>query len=90
MTISLAAQLQRLHADSVRVSATLMAMAGADPVPVGDGVVFWTFANTGEHATIDDAVARIGAHPAVRKLVDEYESITQQMIATERRIATNR
>lgn len=82
------AKLKELHNDSVRVATTLMTMAGADPVHVGDGVVFWTFANTGEHATIEDAVKRIGAHPSVYRLVVEYNAISRQMIAAERFIAS--
>lgn len=77
--------LLELHNESVRIAAHLMTMAGADPVRVNDDVVFWTFANTGDHATIEDAIARIGAHPAVGKLVEEYRSVTAEMMALERR-----
>lgn len=81
------AHLKKLHNESVRLSASLMSMAGADPEPIGDSVVFWTFANTGEHATIDAAISRIGAHPAVQKLVSEYHEVTSQMVDTERYIS---
>lgn len=77
--------LQSLHHESVRIATTLMSMAGADPIPFNGDVLFWTFANTGEHATIDAAIARIGAHPAVGKLVEKYRRVTDAMIALEQR-----
>lgn len=80
-------QLRELHNESVRIAATIMSTAGADPVAVVDGAVFWTFANTGEHATITDAIRRVGAHPSVFKLVEAYHEVSLQMIATERLLA---
>ena len=76
-----------LHSESVKIAKSLMKMAGAEPEYVTDGAVFWTFANTGEHATVEAAVARVGAHPAVQKLVREYDDITRRMIALEQYIA---
>lgn len=78
--------LKALHNESVRIAAHLMTMAGADPTRVNDDVLFWTFANTGEHATIDAAIARIGAHPAVATLVEEYRRVTAEMMALEQRV----
>lgn len=78
--------LLELHNESVRIAAHLMTMAGADPIRVNDDVLFWTFANTGEHATIDAAISRIGAHPAVAKLVEEYRRVTTEMMALEQRV----
>lgn len=78
--------LQSLHHESLRIATTLMSMAGADPIPFNGDVLFWTFANTGEHATIDAAISRIGAHPAVAKLVEEYRRVTTEMMALEQRV----
>ena len=75
-----------LYSESVKIAKSLMTMAGAEAEYVTDGAVFWTFANTGEHATIEAAIKRIGAHPAVRKLVHEYDDITRRMIELERYI----
>ena len=80
-------QLRKLHNESVHIATTIMTTAGADPVAVGDGALFWTFANTGEHATITDAIRRVGAHPSMCKLVEAYHEVSQQMIATERLLA---
>lgn len=80
-------QLKFLYVESTRIASTLMRMSGAVPVRIGDDVVFWTFSNTAEHATITAAIRRIGAHPAVRKLVGAYADISRQMINVERRIA---
>ena len=75
-----------LHNESVKIAKSLMTMAGAEPEYVTDGSVFWTFVNTGEHATVEAAIKRIGAHPAVQKLVREYDDITRRMIALEQYI----
>lgn len=75
-----------LHDESVKIAKSLMTMAGAEAEYVTEGAAFWTFANTGEHATIEAAIARIGAHPAVQRLVHEYDDITRRMIALERYI----
>ena len=76
-----------LHDESVKIANSLMKMAGAEAERITDGAVFWTFTNTGEHATVEDAIERIGAHPAVQKLVHEYDDITKRMVALERYIA---
>lgn len=76
-----------LHSESVKIAKSLMKMAGAEAEYVTEGAVFWTFANTGEHATVEAAIERIGAHPAVQKLVHEYDDITKRMVALERYIA---
>lgn len=76
-----------MHSESVKIAKSLMTMAGAEAEYVTKDTVFWTFANTGEHATIEAAIKRIGAHPAVRKLVREYDDITRRMIALEQYIA---
>lgn len=76
-----------LYSESVKIANSLMKMAGAEADCITEGAVFWTFANTGEHATVEAAVARIGAHPAVQKLVREYDDITRRMIALEQYIA---
>ena len=75
-----------LHSESVKIAESLMTMAGAEAEYVTEGAVFWTFANTGEHATVEAAIKRIGAHPAVQKLVREYDDITRRMIALEQYI----
>ena len=46
---------------------------------------FWTFTNTGKHATVDDAIARGGAHPAVKPLIKKYLDAWDRMIELERR-----
>lgn len=83
--------LKEIHNRSVAVAAKLMRMAGAQAFLVDgisdDSVAFWTFSDTGEHATIDAAVQRIGAHPAVQKLVTDYRNLTKQMLGLERYIA---
>ncbi len=80
-------QLKFLYVESTRIANILMQMSGAVPVRIDEDVMFWTFANTGEHAAISDAIRRVGAHPAVRKLVDAYTDISRQMTNVERRIA---
>lgn len=79
-------KLHNLRQRASLVAAALMRMAGAIPCPEVGEAVFWVFSDTGEHATVDRAIGRVGAHPAMRRHVAEYGEISREMVLTQRSI----
>ena len=76
--------LKKYHDETVEIASVLMRIAGADFAQVvQDHAGFWTFPNTGKHATIHDAIERVGAHPAARKLVERYTYLLSEMMRLE-------